>query len=71
MADKMRYVEECVTDMSIGWGGGHTDPRGVLKPNVIYAVERTEKHAWHTRIYLIGIKGYFNSVWFEEVESED
>lgn len=34
----------------------------------IYEVERVEVHSWHTKVFLVGIKGSFNSVCFDVVE---
>lgn len=53
-----------VSRESIQWGG-HTDPTGILDVGKDYKVERIDVHSYHTRIYLVGISGYFNSVWFD------
>lgn len=66
----MRYrylgdAQVCVEQ--IQWGSNR-DPRGVLVAGESYEVERVEQHTWHTRVYLDGIDGHFNSVWFEVSE---
>ena len=55
-----------VTIEQIKWGN-HTDPEGILEKDKIYTIKDIDIHSWHTRIYLGGISGYFNSVWFEAV----
>lgn len=52
------------SDEQVNWGGGN-DPRTVLTIGETYEVERTSVHSWHTRIYLKGFDGWFNSVCFE------
>ena len=58
------YTGEHVHDDSIRWGG-NTDPRNLLTVGATYEVARVDEHSWHTRVYLVGIDGYFNSVWFK------
>lgn len=48
--------------------GGNDDPRKILVIGQTYEVEKVEQHSWHTKIYLKGIKGKFNSVCFNEVD---
>lgn len=62
------YREDRVSKESINWGS-HTDPRGTLIDGTRYTVDRREVHSWHTKVYLCGVKGSFNSVWFEEVHA--
>jgi hypothetical protein len=62
---KIIYTGENVSKESIQWGS-HTSPVGILEPGNEYDLEKEEMHSWHTRIYLKGIDGYFNSVWFDE-----
>lgn len=47
--------------------GGCSKTEGVLIPGEIYEVAAVEVHSWHTKVYLVGIKGKFNSVQFELV----
>lgn len=63
-ADWVRFTKQDVDEAQIKWGN-HRDPRGVLEAGRAYEVARVEEHSWHTRIYLVGVDGYFNSVWFE------
>jgi hypothetical protein len=51
----------------IQWGG-NTNPEGVLKENEIYTIKDVDVRSWSTRIYLKGIDGYFNIVWFEVIK---
>jgi hypothetical protein len=53
-----------VSKGQIRWGG-HSDPTGVLEFGKTYEVENVEVHPWHTKVFLKGIDGYFNSIWFE------
>jgi hypothetical protein len=50
----------------IQWGY-NDDPNGILVVGDEYIVEKVEVHTWHTKLYLKGIKGKFNSSCFEEV----
>ena len=55
------------SDEQVKWAS-HDDPRDVpLVKGIIYKVEYTEVHTWHTRIKLEGISGEFNSVCFKEI----
>lgn len=58
------FIEESASKEQIRWGG-HSSP-DLLVVGKSYEVERIEVHSCHTRVYLVGIKGYFNSVWFED-----
>lgn len=60
---KYRFIGD-VSKEQIQWGG-HTDPTGILVPGESYDVEAIDVHSWHTRVYLVGVEGHFNSVWFE------
>lgn len=51
--------------------GSHTNPNDILVEGNYYDVERVEVHRWHTKIILKGIKGKFNSVWFEDFEPDE
>ena len=62
--NKVRYIG--CDDDQIKWGN-NSDPRGILVLGNIYEVEKKEVHSWHTKIFLSGIKGKFNSVCFEPV----
>lgn len=45
-----------------------SNPRGVLKKGSIYTLERVEASNWYANIYIEGIDGCFNYVWFESAE---
>ena len=62
--DKVKYIG--CSESQIKWGS-HTDPRGVLKGFTTYTVKSVDIHNWHTKVYLIGFTGHFNSVCFEKV----
>ena len=55
------------SDGQVSWAG-HDDPKGILVIGNIYDVSKWEVHSWHTRVFLEGIDGEFNSVCFEEIE---
>ena len=65
---KVKYVG--ASDEQISWGS-NDDPRDILDEGNIYEVDRKEVHTWHTKYYLKGIEGAFNSVCFEIVEDID
>ena len=65
--DKVKYIG--ATDGQVQWGS-NDDPRGLLTEGEWYEVEDREVHSWHTQITLVGVKGRFNSVCFED-EPED
>lgn len=46
--------------------GNHDGDISILEIGKSYDVERIEVHSWHTKVYLIGIEGSYNSVCFEE-----
>jgi hypothetical protein len=48
--------------------GSTMDPRPFLITNAEYIIEKVEPHKWHTKLWLKGLGGPFNSVCFEEVE---
>lgn len=56
------------TDEQVRWGG-NADPRGVLTEGQRYRVERTDVRSFHTKVKLVGIDGWFNSVCFRDVEA--
>jgi hypothetical protein len=62
---KYKFVGN-VSQAQINWGS-HTDPRGLLEEGKVYDVKNIEVRSWHTKVFLKGYKGHFNSVWFEEV----
>jgi len=61
--DLVRYIG--TSDAQVNWGA-NSDPRGVLIEGDCYHVEKVEVHSWHTKLYLRGIPGKFNSVSFEK-----
>ena len=46
--------------------GGNSDPTDVLIVGQTYEVEDEEVHSWHTKLKLVGVDGWFNSVSFED-----
>lgn len=62
---KVKYIG--ADDDQIKWGN-NDDPRKILIVGEIYIVSHTEIHSWHTKLYLKGIQGKFNSVCFEEIK---
>jgi len=65
--DKVKFIS--ATDDQINWGS-NDDPRLVLDTNIIYEIENIKVHSWHTKVYLKGIKGKFNSVHFKVISDE-
>jgi hypothetical protein len=45
--------------------GNHTGNVDELTIGQSYEIDRIDVHSWHTKVYLVGIKGSFNSVCFE------
>ena len=62
-----KLVYKGATDDQVRWGN-NSDPRGVLRLGHAYTVERTVVHSWHTKIKLVDIEGWFNSVCFKDTE---
>ena len=62
--DKVRYTGS--TETQVRWGN-NDNPVGVLFEGDTYYVERVEIHTLHTKLYLRGVYGKFNSVCFEKV----
>ncbi len=62
--DKVRYTGSI--EEQVRWGN-NDNPAGVLIEGDVYYVERVEIHTWHTKLYLRGVYGKFNSVCFEKV----
>lgn len=60
-----KVVYTGATDAQVNWGS-NSDPRGVLEEGREYEVERKEVHSYHTKIKLVGVEGWFNSVCFED-----
>ena len=56
------------SDDQAKWAGCD-DPRNILEEGCDYEAERVDVHSWHTKIKLVGIKGNFNSVCFQALES--
>jgi len=54
----------------IQWGN-HTNPDGILEKGETYVISKYEIHSWHTRVYLDGVDGYFNALWFEQVDEAE
>lgn len=64
VGDKVKYTG-CSIEQ-VRWGD-NTNPEGILVEGDVYYLEKIEIHSWHTKFYLRGIKGKFNSVCFEKV----
>lgn len=62
--DKVRYTGSI--EEQVRWGN-NDNPTGVLIEGDVYYIERIEIHTWHTKLYLRGVYGKFNSVCFEKV----
>ena len=65
--DVVEYIG-CSTEQ-INWGN-NDDPRSFLIVGKHYEVEKIDVHRQHTKIKLYNKVGWFNSVYFELVESE-
>jgi hypothetical protein len=64
VGDEVKYLGSI--EEQVRWGS-NDNPKGLLFEGDIYYVERVEIHSWHTKLYLRGIRGKFNSVCFEKV----
>lgn len=62
----MRVIYVGASDEQVRWGD-NDDPRDLLIEGKEYEVEEKEVHSWHTKLYLVGIEGRFNSVCFAEI----
>jgi len=62
--DKVRYTGSI--EEQVRWGN-NDNPVGILIEGDTYFVERVEVHTWHTKLYLRGVYGKFNSVCFEKI----
>lgn len=62
--NKVKYKGSSKEQRNWGWDGSDY---GQLVVGKVYDVEREEVHSCHTKIFLEGIKGSFNSVCFAEV----
>lgn len=62
--DKVIFTE--ADDDQVNWGSNN-DPRKILKLGEQYEVEKVEVHSWHTKVWLVGIEGKFNSVHFKTI----
>jgi len=63
--DKVKFIG--CSESQIRWGT-NDDPKDKLIIEEIYIIDEVEIHSWHTKVELVGIKGSFNSVCFEEIE---
>jgi hypothetical protein len=63
--DNVKYLG-CVEEQVL-WGV-NDNPNSVLIVGDKYYVEKVEIHTWHTKLYLRGIYGKFNSVCFEKIQ---
>ena len=65
VGDKVIFVY--ASDEQVEWGS-NDDPRILLEKDKVYEIETVEEHRWHTKLYLVGVKGKFNSVHFKLVD---
>ena len=66
---KVKYNQSKVCKENINWGS-HINPIGTLRDGEIYEIEREEVHTWHTKIFLKGVNGSCNSVWFDKITED-
>ena len=65
---KVKYIG--ATDDQVRYGR-NDDPRGVLKENEIYEINKEDVHDWYTKIQLVEFPGlWFNNVCFEYLDSK-
>ena len=64
VGDQVKYLGS--TEDQVRWGS-NDNPKGLLFEGDIYYVERVEIHSWHTKLYLRGVYGKYNSVCFEKL----
>jgi len=60
--DKVRFIS--ADQNQIRWGS-NDDPNGILNTETIYEIDGVEVHSWHTKVWLVGVIGVFNSVSFD------
>ena len=53
------------TDLQVNWAASN-DPRPVLEVGKEYKIRDVYEESFYTEIKLVGIKGWFNSVCFEQ-----
>lgn len=66
--DLIRYTG--CSDDQVRWGG-NDDPRGVLEVGSTYSLYDIKIHTNHTKVWVDGGKGAYNSVCFEWVSGHD
>ena len=64
VGDKVKFLG--CDEEQVRWGS-NDNPKGILFEGDVYYVERVEIHSWHTKLYLRGFQGKFNSVCFEKL----
>jgi hypothetical protein len=64
VGDEVKYLGS--VEEQVRWRS-NDNPKGLLFEGDIYYVERVEIHSWHTKLYLRGVYGKFNSSCFEKV----
>lgn len=62
--DNVRFIG--CSEAQHKWGNHSGDP-AALEVGRIYKIHSLEEHSCHTKYYLNGVQGSFNSVCFEEV----
>lgn len=50
--------------------GSYTGNPNLLIVGATYEVEKVEVHSYHTKVWLVGVEGSFNSVCFKDVEED-
>lgn len=64
IGNKVKFISS--NKSQVEWGN-NDDPDLFLSKEQIYEIEKVEIHSYHTKLYLKGIKGKFNSVSFEVI----
>jgi len=62
IGEKVKFLGCC--EAQHNWGS-HTGDLSKLKIGKKYKVIKIEVHGWHTKVFIDGIEGSFNSVCFE------
>jgi hypothetical protein len=65
----MKLIFKGCSEEQRKWGS-HTGDPNELVVDKSYEEDYREVHTWHTKVFLRGIKGSFNSVCFEEAGDE-
>tara|TARA_Y100000310_G_C20680591_1_gene815714 strand:+ start:1273 stop:1464 length:192 start_codon:yes stop_codon:yes gene_type:complete len=63
----MKVIYKGASEKQIAWGSNN-DPRNTLEEDKVYEVEDKEIYTWHTKIKLVDVEGWFNSISFDYVK---